>query len=442
MLSLINIFICSICVILLYPTTITAADYRNKISDLAKRYESQVIDWRRDFHQYPELSNREFETSKKIFNILKDLDLDVRYGYTPKGFKKPVGVIGILKGKKPGLTIALRADIDALPVTEDNHLTFRSKQKASYGGLDVGVMHACGHDSHIAMLLGAAKILSELKEQISGNIVFIFQPAEEGTPNNEKGGANLLVEQGVLNNPKTAAVFGIHISSMAPVDTVMYRKKGFMAASNAFKVKIKGRPGHGSRPWTTNDPIVAAAYFITNLQTIVSRKLNLTENPAVVTVGKISGGTRSNIIPETVTLEGTIRTFDENMKQTIFKLLNTMAEGIETMHHVSVNLDIFDGYLVTYNNETLTNKMLPTLASVVGKNNVQEIKPITGSEDFSEYAKRVPGLFVMLGAKHPKYKNKQAAGHHTPKFLIDEKALKTGMELHANIALDFLNQQN
>ncbi|PHI19317.1 N-acyl-L-amino acid amidohydrolase [Lewinellaceae bacterium SD302] len=399
---------------------------------MAAELEEKVIEWRRHIHENPELSNREFKTAAYVESHLRKLGLEVKTGVAH------TGVVGLLRGGKPGKTIALRADMDALPVVENVDLPFASKVTAEYRNGEVGVMHACGHDTHVAMLMGAAEVLAARKDEIAGNIVFLFQPAEEGPPPGEEGGAWLMVKEGALDG--VDAAFGIHINSQTPVGVVRYKTGGFLAASNRFTIKVKGKQAHGSRPWAGVDPITAAAQIIQGLQMIVARQTELTKEAAVITVGKIEGGVRENIIPNEVTMIGTIRTLDEDMKAEIFERIKTTATHIAQSSGAEAEVEIEGGNPVTYNDPELTLQMLPTLQATAGNENVVLGKAITGAEDFAFYAQKVPSLFVFLGGMNPETDPSKAAGHHTPEFYIDERGLKLGVELYTNIALDYLSQ--
>ena len=391
-----------------------------------------VVSWRRFIHQNPELSNRETNTGKYIAAKLKSFGLtEVRekVGLT--------GVVGILKGGKPGPTIALRADIDALPVVERVDIPFASKEKTTYNGQNVGVMHACGHDSHIAMLLGAAKILAAHKSEISGTVVFIFQPAEEGTPDNEEGGAPLMIKEGVLDNPKVEAIFGIHINSQTEIGKIKYKAGATMASSDWFNIKVKGKQTHGSQPWSGIDPIVVAAQIINGIQTIVSRQEPLTKAPVVITVGAINGGVRANIIPEELNMIGTIRTLDADMQKDVHKRLKQTVKSIAEASGATADINIDTKTLVTFNNKELVEKTLPALYNAAGKENVMETEWTTGAEDFSYYGEKVPAFFFFLGGM-PKGQNPaKAAPHHTPDFYIDDSMLDVGVQAFCNIVLNY-----
>lgn len=397
-----------------------------------KNIEPKVIEWRRDFHQNPELSNREFNTAKKIAAHLKSLGIK-----TQENVAK-TGVVGILEGNKKGKVVALRADIDALPVTERNDLSFKSTVKTTYLGKDVGVMHACGHDTHTAILMGVAEILSKNKNLINGTVKFIFQPAEEGAPEGEEGGAELMVKEGVLKNPDVDAIFGLHIASGYDVGTIGYKSGGIMAASQAFKIKVNGKQSHGSTPWTGIDPILVSAKIIDGLQTIISREAELTNEAAVITVGKIDSGVRSNIIPETAEMIGTIRTLDYDMQKLINTRMKEMVPTIAKAYKAEATIQIQKGLPITFNDKELTKKAVPTLQKMAGAENVKEIKAITGAEDFSFFQKEVPGFYFFLGGKALDDENPYP--HHTPDFKIDESGMLLGVKTMTQLALDFLNQ--
>ena len=402
------------------------------VAQKATSLESKVISWRRDFHQNPELGNREFKTSEKIAAHLRSLGIEVQTGVAK------TGVVGILKGGKPGPVVALRADMDALPVKERVNIPFASKAMGEYNGQEVGVMHACGHDSHVAMLMGTAEILANIKSELKGTVKFIFQPAEEGAPEGEEGGAALMVKEGVLENPKVDVIFGLHISAQTEVGKINYRPKGAMASSDWFKIKIKGKQAHGASPWQSVDPIVTASQIILGLQTIVSRNVNLTESAAVVSVGKVTAGVRSNIIPEELEMAGTIRTLDKKVQEMIHNRVKQITTNIAESAGAIAEVSITKQTLITYNDPTLTEKMVPTLEDVAGKNNVVLTPAATGAEDFSYYQDKIPGLFFFLGGM-PKGKNPtETASHHTPDFYIDESGFVLGMKAMSNLTLDYM----
>jgi len=410
---------------------LSAVRRRSNPSQFQRNLSKKVIEWRRDLHQHPELSNREFRTAKVIAKHLKDLGLEVETGIAH------TGVVGVLVGGKPGPTIAMRADMDALPVIEQTDLPFKSIAKAEYRGKEVGVMHACGHDLHMAMLMGAAEKLVSMKDDVAGTIVFIFQPAEEGAPKGEEGGAELMLKEGLFTKHKPEVVFGIHVWSAGNTGHIGYREGPLMASSDRFEITVKGRQTHGSRPWGGVDPIVAAGQIIGSTQTIVSRQVDITKAPAVISFGIIEGGVRNNIIPDEVYLEGTIRNFDMDNRAQIFKNLKTTAEMTAKATGAEAHVHIDEGYPVTINNIALTRKMLPTIERVAGKEKVRVNDLVTGAEDFSFFALEVPGLFVFLGVTPEGENAVNAPSNHSPFFHADEKSLKTGTELYVNWVLDY-----
>lgn len=410
-------------------------DSRNSavIEQLAKSIEPKVIEWRRHFHQYPELSNREVNTAAKIAAHLKSLGMEVQTGVAH------TGVVGLLKGGKPGPVIALRADIDALPVTERNSLPFASKVKATFNDQEVGVMHACGHDTHTAILMGVAEILASMQKDIKGTVKFIFQPAEEGAPKGEEGGAELMVKQGVLENPKVDVIFGLHISSMEELGTITYRSGGLMASVNDMRIVVKGRQAHGAAPWTSIDPVVISAQIINNLQTIVSRNLDITQNAGVVTIGSIHGGVRSNIIPEQVEMWGTLRALSAEDEKLLISRVKQIATKTAEAHGATVDVEIpySSHYPVTFNNVQLTQRMISSLKKSAGDTKVLVSAPHTGAEDFSFFQEKVPGLFFFVGARPPEIDPAHAPSHHTPDFMIDERGMLTGVKAMLQLTLDY-----
>ncbi|WP_229208434.1 amidohydrolase [Dyadobacter psychrophilus] len=402
------------------------------IDQKAQSLEKKLVEWRRDFHQNPELGNREFKTAEKVANHLKQLGMEVQTGIAH------TGVVGLLKGGKPGPVVALRADMDGLPVTERVDVPFKSTVNVDYNGQKTGVMHACGHDTHIAILMGVAEVLAGMKNEIPGTVKFIFQPAEEGAPEGEEGGAKLMVKEGVLENPTVEAIFGLHIDALIEVGKIAYKPGATMAAVDFFSIDVKGKQTHGAYPWSGVDPIVTSSQIIMGLQTIVSRNLNLTQAPAVVTVGAVNGGIRQNIIPESVKMIGTIRTFDEGMHTYVHKRMNEIATNIAESAGASAKVNINVMYPVTFNNEALTAKMIGTLDNVAGKGNVSLIPAKTGAEDFSYFQQKVPGFFFFLGGM-PKGKSiEEAAPHHTPDFYVDESSLVLGVRSLSRLATDYL----
>lgn len=411
-----------------------------RIDKKADELTPKIIGWRRDFHQHPELSNREFETAGKIAAHLKALGMEVKTGVAK------TGVVGILKGTKPGEStpgpvVALRADMDALPVVERGNLPFKSTVKAEFNGQPVGVMHACGHDSHMAMLMGVAEVLASVRSELTGTVKFIFQPAEEGTPAGEEGGAKLMVQEGVLENPKVDAIFGLHIKSEIDVNTIRYRSGSLMAAVDQYSISVKGKSTHGADPWLGVDPIVTASQIVLGLQTIVSRNLPLTESGAVVTVGAFNGGNRHNIIPEEVTMIGTIRSFSPAMQRTIHRRINEIATNLAESAGAKATVKIDIMYPATINDPALTDQMVPTLERLAGKDKVTITPATTIAEDFSFYQQKVPGFFFFLGGKSPGRKPTEAAPHHTPDFEIDESGFGLGVKALSHLAVEYMEQR-
>jgi amidohydrolase len=401
-------------------------------NQLIKEVEAPMIQWRRHFHEFPELSNRETNTGKYIADFLKTLhNVEVRYPVAK------TGVVAVLKGGKPGATIALRADIDALPVYERTPVPFASKVTTEFNGQKVNVMHACGHDSHTAMLMATAKVLSTLQKDLPGTVVFLFQPAEEGPPANEEGGAPLMIKEGALDNPKVEAVFGIHISSQTPVGTIKYKSGAFMASSDWFTIKVNGKGSHGSQPWGGIDPIAASAQIIEGLQHIVSRQMDLTNAPVVITVGTINSGVRSNIIPETAEMTGTIRTLDSKMQQDVHQRIKHTAETIAKSSGATADVQIDTKTLVTYNDPALVKKTLPSLIKAAGEENVSESTWVTGAEDFSFFAAKAPSFFFNVGAMPKGTDPKNAGPHHTPDFYLDESGFIVGVKAFTQLVFDY-----
>ena len=394
--------------------------------------EDKLIEWRRDFHQNPELSNREFKTAEKIAKHLTDIGLQVETNIAK------TGVVAILEGDQPGKVIAIRADIDGLPVTERNDLDFKSEVKTTFLNTETGVMHACGHDTHIAILMATAEVLSKHKDKIKGSIKFIFQPAEEGPPPGEEGGAKLMIKEGVLENPKVDAIFGLHINSQTPVGTIKYKTGGIMASVERFVINVRGKQTHGSQPWSGVDPILISAKIIDGLQTIISREADLTNEAAVITVGKITSGTRFNIIPESSEMIGTVRTLDPKMREMIEKRMKDMVEGIAKAYGGEASIIFQNNTSITYNDEELTARILPSLQTVAGEENVIIMKATTGGEDFSFFQEKVPGVYFFLGGMTAG--NSESFPHHTPDFMIDESGLLLGVKAFTQISIDYLNQ--
>ncbi len=409
------------------PSKLTA-----KLEQQAIAIEKKAVEWRRHFHQYPELSNREVKTGQYIADHLRKLGLEVQHPIAK------TGVVALLKTGKPGPVIALRADIDALPVTERNSLPFASKERTVFNGQETGVMHACGHDTHTAILMAVAEILTANKNELRGTIKFIFQPAEEGAPAGEEGGADLVVKEGWLDNPKVDVIFGMHIQSISPLGRITYRPAGMMAASDWFSIKVKGRQSHGAAPWMGIDPIVVGSQIVMGLQTIVSRQTELTKEAAVITVGRFQAGVRENIIPEEALLAGTIRTLDEGMQQTIHNKIKLTAEKIAESAGATAEVTIERKTPVTYNDIPLTEKMVASLRKAAGEPNVIRINAVTGAEDFAFYQKKVPGFFFFVGAMPPDQDLTKVPAHHTPDFMIDERGMLTGLKAMLNVAVDYM----
>ncbi len=413
---------------ILFSTSFTSfAEISKDISAV----EQKVINWRRDLHAHPELSNREFRTSKIIAEHLKSLGMEVKTGVAH------TGVVGFLKGDLPGPTIALRADMDALPVTEQVDLEFASKQQAQYRGETVGVMHACGHDTHVAMLMGAAEVFAKNKDALKGSILFLFQPAEEGAPDGEQGGAEMMLSEGVFKQYKPDVAFGIHVTSSIPSGVLGYHAGPAMAAVDTFDLTVHGKQTHGSRPWGGVDPIVASAQIINAVQTIVSRKVDVTKAAAVVSFGAIKGGIRSNIIPDKVEMVGTIRNFDMGIRDIIHQNLQQVVENTAKASGATADLVIHSGYPVTVNNPELVEQMLPSLRNVFGEKKVIDMGMITGAEDFSYFAQEVPGFFFFMGVTPPEVNAKTAPTNHSPLFYVDESNLINGVKAFVQLVNDY-----
>jgi amidohydrolase len=410
--------------------TLSAASLDERLDKAAAQVESKVIACRRDIHQNPELGNREFRTSKLVADRLRELGIETR---TPVAH---TGVVGILKGGKPGRVVALRADMDALPVSEQVDVPFASKARTTYNGQDVGVMHACGHDAHVAILLGVAETLAGVRDQIPGTVVFLFQPAEEGAPDGEEGGAELMVKEGALDNPKVDAVFGLHVTSRFPVGEIAYTPGAEMAAVDSFRIKVHGKQTHGAYPWLGVDPIVVASQIVLALQTIPSRQLDVSLAPSVVTVGAIHGGVRNNIIPDDVEMIGTIRSLDAKMREQLHSRIKRTAQDIAASAGATADVRIDTGYPITYNDPKLTERMAPTFRRLT--NNVEIVRPTLGAEDFSFYQQKVPGVFFWLGTRPKNQTPEEAASNHSPLFYVDESGLLLGVRALAHVAVDYL----
>jgi amidohydrolase len=405
-----------------------------RIDAASKKVESKVIDCRRDIHQHPELGNRETRTSKIVADRLCELGIEVK---TPVAH---TGVIGILHGGKPGRVVALRADMDALPVVEQVDVPFKSTVRTTFNGHDVGVMHACGHDAHVAILLGVAEVLAGIRDELPGTVKFLFQPAEEGAPEGEEGGAKLMVKEGALDNPKVDAVFGLHVTSRYPVGEIAYRPGALMAAVDSFKITVHGKQTHGAYPWLGVDPIVVAAQIVLGLQTIPSRQVDSSLAPSIVTVGAIHGGVRNNIIPDDVEMIGTIRSLDAKMRDDIHARIKRTAEDIARSGGATATVTIDEGYPITYNDPAITERMAPTLRRVAGSANVEVVNAVLGAEDFSFFQQKVPGLFFWLGTRPKNETAEQAASNHSPLFFVDESGLELGVRAMAHVAVDYLSK--
>jgi amidohydrolase len=415
-------------------TLCVAPTYSANLDAEVKAVDAKVIAWRRDFHQNPELSNREVRTAGIVAEHLKKLGLEVETGIAK------TGVVALLKTGRPGPTIAIRADMDALPVTERTDVPFKSVVKSSYRGEEVGVMHACGHDSHTAILMGVAEVLARSKDQLRGNVLFIFQPAEEGAPPGEVGGASEMLKAGIFEKYKPEVAFGLHVWASLNTGTIGYRAGPFMAGSQKWKAVVNGKQTHGSRPWQGVDPIVVAAQIVSGLQTVVSRQIDITQNPAVVSVGMIKGGLRDNIIPDSVEMIGTVRTFDAKQKSQVYDAMKRLVENTAGASGATASFE-FEAYYnpVTYNDPKLTARVLPSLQKIAGAGNVTEIPLITGAEDFAYFAEKIPSFFFMVGVT-PKGTNVIAApANHSPLFYLDETAIPLATRAMTAVAVDYLN---
>jgi amidohydrolase len=421
----------SVAVFIFYLTSMAQSTVNEQAMAKATAILPKVIEWRRYLHEHPELGNREVKTAEYIAAHLRSLGIEVQTGVAK------TGVVGLLKGGKPGPVVALRADMDALPVAERGNLPFKSKVTAEYNGQTVPVMHACGHDSHVAMLMGAAEVLAGMKKDLAGTVKFIFQPAEEGPPVNEEGGAPLMVKEGVMDNPKVDAIFGIHINALIEVGKVSYKSGAFMAASDWFTIKIKGKQTHGSTPWTGIDPVMVGTQIINGFQTIVSRQEDLSLAPVVISVGKFNAGVRPNIIPEEAILEGTIRTLDSKMQKDVHERIRRVAKSVADYWGATVEVTIDTKTLVTYNDPALVKMMVPSLEKALGKDNVRDSSWSTGSEDFSYFGEKAPAFFMWVGGMPKGMDPSKAAPHHTPDFYIDDSRLDAGVKVLCTLVLDY-----
>ena len=419
--------------LLFFMQTIHAQDMSATIAAKAAAIQSKLVEWRRQIHQHPELGNREFKTSAFIAEHLKSLGLEVQMNVAK------TGVVALLKGGKPGPVMALRSDMDALPVKERVNIPFASIDSADYNGQHVPVMHACGHDAHIAMLLGTAEVLAAMKKDIRGTVKFIFQPAEEGAPIGEEGGASLMVKEDVMDNPKVDVIFGLHIESWIPAGEIRYKPGAFMASSDWFKIKVTGRSTHGGKPWLGVDPIAISAQIIEGLQQIVSRQSELTKGPVVITVGKIAGGSRNNIISDDCTMDGTIRTFDEGMKKDVWARIKNTAEKIAEAGGATATVSFDNKTLVTYNDPALVEKLIPSLRMAAGSDHVKLMDWITEAEDFSYYGTKAPAFFFHFGGMPVGYETKTAPSNHSPDFMIDDSQLYVGVKTFCQLIFDYPN---
>jgi len=407
---------------------------QTRIDQQAAQVEARLIEWRRWFHEHPELSNREVNTGARIADILRSLGLEVQHPVAK------TGVVALLRGGKPGPVVALRSDIDGLPITERNSLPFASKVTTTFAGRETGVMHACGHDGHMAILLGVAQVLSNMKASISGTVKFIFQPAEEGPPAGEEGGAQLMIKEGVLENPRVDAIFGLHIQALVPAGQINYKAGSFMAAVDGLTITVKGRGAHGASPWDSVDPIVLSGQIVSSLQTIVSRQLDLTKAGAVLTIGTMHSGIRSNIIPETAVMEGTIRTFDSTMQREMHERIARTATKVAQSAGGDAEVVIRKTYPAVVNDAKLTAWAGASLARAAGAGNVKVTPAVTMAEDFSFFQEKVPGFFFFLGA-YPELKPERPPVHHTPDFMVNEKVLITGVKALATLTVDYLESK-
>ncbi len=424
------------CIALLVAGSVQADITPQQLDQLSADAQPQVVEWRRWFHQNPELSNREFNTAKRVAEILTEMGLEPQTGIAH------TGVVAVIEGGKPGPLVAIRADMDGLPVTEETGLPFASKVTSEYNGLETGVMHACGHDSHMAMALGAAKVLMAVKDELPGSVMLIFQPAEESAPPGEEGGAELMLKEGIWDQRKPAAVFGIHVGINQPGGKIAVKPGPMLAAVDSFTLKVIGKQTHGARPWNGVDPIVVAAQIILGLQTIESRQVDVTQAPSIVSVGRINGGIRNNVIPDSVEMEGTIRSFDQAMREQIHMRIERTARGIAQSAGAEVELELEYGYPATVNDADLTARMLPTLRRVAGEDGVVAVQPQTVAEDFSYFANETPGLFLFLGNGEPGVDPDSLPSNHSPMFDMHEPNMQLGVRAFSNLVVDYLRQGN
>ena len=420
--------------LLCVPFQLQAEITTAEIDQLADALETQVVEWRRWFHQNPELSNREFNTAARVAEILTGMGLEPQTGIAH------TGVVAIIKGGKPGPTVAIRADMDGLPVVEDTGLPFASQARGEYQGNDVGVMHACGHDSHMAMALGAASVLNAVKAELPGSVMLIFQPAEESAPAGEEGGAELMLKEGVFEDNKPAAIFGLHVGINQPGGKLAVRSGPMLAAVDSFQINVIGKQTHGARPWNGVDPIVIASQIVLGLQTIASRQVDVTQAPSIVTVGRISGGVRSNVIPDSVEMEGTIRTFDATMREQIHMRIERTARLIAESAGADIEFKLNYGYPATINDPALTEMMLPTLQMVGGEGGLVSVQPQTVAEDFSFFAEEVPGLYLFLGNGAPGVDPLTLPSNHSPLFDMYEPSMEIGVRAFSYLVVNYLQE--
>lgn len=423
---------CALLCLLALAAPAMADDLAATVDQRVRALEGKVIEWRRHVHQNPELSNRETNTAQLVADHMRKLGMEVKTGVAK------TGVIGLLKGGKPGPVVALRADMDALPVVEESELPFRSTVKAEYLGNQVGVMHACGHDAHIAILMGVAEVLAGVKDELPGTVKFIFQPAEEGPPPGETGGAPLMVEEGALENPRPDAIFGLHVISGMAAGVISYRPGPLMASADWLYITVKGKQTHGAWPWLGIDPVVTSAQIVTGLQNIVARQIDVSKEPAVVSVATINGGARKNIIPDKVEMTGTIRSFDEQMRQDVHARIKHISESIAEANHASAEVRVDKAVPVTVNDPILTEKMIPTLKRIGGDGGAVVAKRVMVAEDFSYFQEKVPGMFYFVGVTPKDQDMSKAAPNHSPRFFVDESGLVQGVRSLAALAVDFL----
>ena len=431
---MIRLFLCAVLFLFLAaPFAAVAEIDHQRLDQLAAEVQPRVVEWRRWFHKHPELSNREFETSKRVSEILKEIGLEPRTGIAR------TGVVAVLEGGKPGPLVAIRADMDGLPVTEQTGLEFASVNTAVYNDQETGVMHACGHDTHMAMALGAAWVLNQVKDDLPGSVMFIFQPAEEGPPPGEEGGASLMLDEGIWDERKPEAVFGIHIGINQPGGQISVRPGPMMAAADRWQLTVNGAQTHGARPWNGIDPIVVASQIVLGFQTIASRQVDVTKAPSIISVGRIQGGIRNNVIPDSVMLEGTIRSFDPEMRIEIKERMARTAKSIAEAAGATVDFLVDDGTPAVLNDRNLYNRMLPTLQRVSGDGVVNDLNPQTVAEDFSEFATATPGLFMFLGNGEPGVDPETLPANHSPFFDTYEPNMRVGVRAFSHVVVDYLN---